>query len=222
MDYGRYFETLVIGGSAHDEGLTELPLTKTGKKTADNERIDLQAEYAKQMLFNKEHEHYLNFIPENYQVNIYNSDINYRGTLDIMGTGLDGRPVIADLKLTSDIESTFGPYQWGNPEAMDFLQQVLYSYLYESTFKIRPRNLLLVYDFSPKMGKKVLEIEVTDNSYEALFNRIESFEEAIKHYNEKGYTKYPSLKECEGCPFEEIKCDTPFTVDAVTFEKITV
>jgi hypothetical protein len=220
QDYGNYFETLVIGGCAHSEPLTELPLLKNGKKSAAHQRIDQQAEYAKAMLYDPEHPDYIGFQVEGTQIELHNKDINFRGTLDIIGTHRDGRPVMADLKLTGDVNATFGPYPWGEPERMDFLQQVLYSYLYEKSFGIRPMNLLLVYDFSAEMGKKVIELELEGSSYDDLFDRITDFEHAINHYNENGYTKYPSLKECEGCPFEEIGCDTPFTVDKV--EKVTI
>jgi hypothetical protein len=222
MDYGRYFETLVIGGSAHDEGLHELPLLKNGKKSAINIRIDEQAGYAISMLQDPECPDYMDLEMYETQVELSNKDMNIRGIADITGRLLDGRHALIDLKLTADVSSTYGAYSWGEPENMDFFQQVLYGYLYEQIYGVKPVNLLMVFDHSPNLGRKVIEIEVEDYSYDQMFDRIESFEEALLYYEENGFTKAPSKKECEDCPFVDIGCDVPFAPGKVDYIKINV
>jgi hypothetical protein len=219
MDYGRYFETLVIGGSARGDALHELPLTKTGKKTANQERIDEQARYALEMLHNKNHKDYLSIDVLDTQIKLYDKDINFEGVLDISGRYLDGRAVIADLKLTSDIDATYGPYPWGDLDRIDFIQMILYSYLYKKTYNESPEVLYLLFDFSPKMGKKVIDLTLDDYDIEDMMDRIESFEEALNHYSKNGFVKYPSLKECDKCPFDKIGCDQYFRTDDVKYIK---
>jgi hypothetical protein len=223
MNQGRYFETLVIGGSGHDDGLTELPLLKSGKKSAVNLRIDEQAEYCKSILYDPDHPDYLGIEVTGTQVKLRDDASNYEGIADIIGkTVRDSLPVLADLKLTADVNATFGPYPWGEPWNMDFLQQVLYSYLFQIEFGVKPLNLLIVFDSSPNMGKKIITLKEDDNTINKLFERIDSFEEALAHYEENGFTKYPSKKECEGCPFDEIGCDVPFTTDKVEHVDIEI
>jgi hypothetical protein len=222
MDYGRYFETLVIGGSGHDEGLKELPLLKSGKKSAVNLRIDEQAEYAKGMLFDPDHPDYLGFEVTGTQVKLRDDDANYEGIADIIGERFKVGPVLVDLKLAGDVNATFGPYPWGAPWDMDFLQQTLYSYLFQKQFGVIPENILIVFDFSANMGKKVITIKEDERTRDILFDRIDSFEEALKHYGNNGFTKFPSRKECEGCPFEDIGCDTPFTTDKVNYIDVEI
>jgi hypothetical protein len=159
MNYGRYFETLVIGGSGHDEGLKELPLLKSGKKTSVNLRIDEQAEYCKSILFDEDHPDFLGFKVTGTQVKLRDDESNYEGIADIIGEDLeDAMPVLVDLKLTADINATFGPYPWGSPHNIDYLQQVLYSYLFEVQHGVKPHNLLIIFDYSLNMGKKVITI----------------------------------------------------------------
>jgi hypothetical protein len=223
MNYGRYFETLVIGGSGHDAGLTELPLLKSGNKTAVNLRIDKQAEYCKEILFNPDHPDYLGFEVTGTQVKLRDDASNYEGIADIIGqTVKDSIPVLADLKLTGDVNATFGPYPWGAPWNMDFFQQELYSYLFEIVYGVKPKNILIVFDFSTNMGKKVFHLKEDDQTRSRLFDRIDTFDEALRHYKENGFTKYPSRKECEGCPFEEIGCDVPFTTDKVEYIDVEI
>ena len=220
MNYGTYFETLVIGSGAHGNSLTELPLLKSGKKSAVNLRIDQQAEYAKEMLFNPDHPDYLGFKVTETQAKLRDEDSNYEGIGDILGERPTGRPVLADLKLTADVNATFGPYPWGNLVYMDFLQQILYSYLFKTMYGERPENILIVFDHSANMGKKIITLKEDENTLNVLFDRIDSFEEALAHYGENGFTKFPSRKECEGCPFTDIGCDVPFTTDKVEYVEI--
>jgi len=140
---GMYFEQQVVGSSAHGMGVAQPKLLSNGNKAVAYQRIDDQAYFAKGVVFPL------------FEVNIKNvqETINTRyisrkkvipaiieleGTLDIIADMHDKelavgpRESIIDLKVTSDINSTYGEYAWGAPLKMDHTQAYFYSYLLQS------------------------------------------------------------------------------------------
>jgi len=150
---GSYFETLCIGSGAGGRKTEDLPrkrLTKVrdlenikrkehglpevkGDKTLDQQRIEQQA--ARFRILSAKHQ--ITILEENTQVRIRvpwhkNPDIHLSCEFDIFPTAImtkDGlKLTIIDLKLTADVNATYGEYCWGAPEYMDLIQAYMYHY----------------------------------------------------------------------------------------------
>ena len=130
---GRYFESALIGTS-RDGVVDDLPRDKrNGKKTIDHMRIDDQILVGRQVL---------KFY--HVEVNEHNVQAHLRmpfrghtleGHLDIFPTTvldtINGEllPAIVDVKLTEDVEGTWGNFCWGSPTHMDHTQALHYLHL---------------------------------------------------------------------------------------------
>lgn len=134
---GRYFESQCIGMS-RDGVVDDLPRDKrNGKKMADHMRIDDQV-----MVWRQVAKKYMITVDEtNVQVHLrmpYNQKYGLEGHLDIFPTTVldvtTGEELVSaiDLKLTDDVEGTWGNFSWGAPSHMDFTQGIHYSYLIQN------------------------------------------------------------------------------------------
>ncbi len=157
MTYGKFFESLAIGGTAHGGDLvldlkrkkvTKAQLRKNpnakGEKTVTQIRIEEQVE-----VFKKKAEKYgILYDDKNTQIKIYkrwheNPNVILCGELDIFPTiiklpDIDNENIkiskgtylaIIDLKMTGNIENDYGPFSWGNFKEIDKIQAQHYSYL---------------------------------------------------------------------------------------------
>ena len=149
---GLYFETKCIGAGAHGQAVYHLPRKAVseaqkrrakvlnqevlGEKKIDHIRIDMQVERFKEEVG----KYFINIIQGvNTQVTIRKwwdkeREIMLVGTMDIFPTTMtleDGETILCgiDLKLTQDINSTFGEYCWGAMQYMDVTQLLMYHYL---------------------------------------------------------------------------------------------
>jgi len=150
---GSFFETLCLGKGAGGKRVDDLPrknLSKAkilenqkrkasglpelkGEKTTDQERIEEQAR--RFVLLATKYQ--VTVTPDNTQVKMimpWHKDPSiYLGMeWDIFPTAImtnEGlKMAIIDLKLTADINSTYGDFCWGAPEQMDLNQSYMYSY----------------------------------------------------------------------------------------------
>lgn len=210
MDKGKYFEYYGLGGSAKDDIVTDLPRTFNGKKTAEHTRIDAQIERFKS-LTNPSSPEFLGHTITATQVKIRDEETERDGTIDFVTSDRDNDIWIDDLKLTNDLESTRTPYSWGHPwNELDMLQLIHYADLFEKETGIRPRTALWVFDYSPKMNIKVGEIVISDKARREKDYRFESAVEVVGLYEQHGWSKSPSEKECSMC---KLVCDKRFNAN---------
>lgn len=146
---GKFFESHVLGSTTHGDPVLDLPrkrlskkqeaLLKSqgkpliGEKKIDQIRLETQIERFK--IKAKQYETQI-ITGVNTHVNIYKhwsdryllvgeldwfpTPILYQGAL---------RLAIIDVKVTSNVETTFGNFCWGAPQYMDHLQADMYHYL---------------------------------------------------------------------------------------------
>lgn len=156
MLYGNYFETLAIGSGIEGKITTEddIPRKKNGAKKIDTERVEIQADRFKKLCRDKE----IIIDKGNTQVPLARkldskSNVVLKGVIDIFPTILQiqGKETLVaiDLKLTSDVNSTWGTYCWGKPEFLDHLQADTYMYL------IRNLDINLSKELNPKFEAEV-------------------------------------------------------------------
>lgn len=205
MTQGLYFEQQVIGASATDDRY-DMPLNKDGSKKVAHTRIDEQAEYCKKVLFDKDFDDYIgnvigcevDWVSFQHVVELDNKRI----VIDALGTCEEGW-VINDLKLTADVDNVFGGYTWGKVSNMDLFQQGFYQMVFEQTTKVPVvKNVLTVFDHSPRKGKKIFDLTLSEGARITIMDRIDNFEKAVDHYEKSGWVTYPSEDECQKCPLD--------------------
>ena len=214
MDKGSFFEYLCIGGGAKaDDNITELPLTKAGKKTADQERIEQQAEVFKE-LFNPESEHYLGWDIVDVQKRLENE--HFKGYYDIKAVNsTTGELAHIDLKLTAKIKG-YGDYDWSDVTKTDTIQLPLYKLT--DTDKI-DKLFYLVFDYSPEMNILFREVELTEDGEDIIREQLMNAYEIANLYEKNGWVTDPSLNECKDCP---LQCKDRFQTSKILKDKFVI
>lgn len=202
MDKGVFFETMCLGSGVHGKKLTTLPLLKSGKKSVSQLRIEDQI--AKFPLILKSHRMEIDekdvFLE--YQLP---SGIWLNGTLDFTSSIWDDKegPIpkaLIDLKLTGNINSTFGDFCWGTPFKMDHTQAAMYSVLYKLIYGVDIPFYYLVFDYKPIPEYKIIKKVVGLMEREALKTSITATVEKINFHNDRGWFTNPSSDNCKDCP----------------------
>ena len=229
MMLGKLFEHKALGIPGRSPSVPRNQ--KTGKETEPHKRTLLQAEKFKYDA--KELEIFIS--PEfNTQVTVLkrwekDNRIILKGVFDLFPTvfktpeGLELN--IIDLKLTGNIKSTFGPFSWGNPMAIDHIQGVLYWYLvqdidFELNDKFNSGNYLrdimtddvleaireraysfryMIYDFSPQMNSQIMKVEISPDRIYQMHESIRKTVEMLEEYNRLKWPTYPH-NSCKDCP----------------------
>lgn len=150
MMCGKFFESMTLGGTTGGNLVTDLPrktvskkrenelrskgLPIIGEKRIDQERIEIQIERFK-IRAQQLGAHIATGINTHVQIFKHWDGKKYLivGELDLFPTAIQyngtNRLAIVDVKLTSNVETTFGDFCWGTPQFMDHLQADMYHYL---------------------------------------------------------------------------------------------
>jgi hypothetical protein len=200
---GSYFEYLVLGsGAVAGAEAKDMARLKNGSKSAEQLRIEEQAERVKGMLFDSNHPEFLGFTSILPQVELKSG--NKKGTLDFAARDSGDDYWFIDLKLTADLSSDRTKYGWGNSwDEMDLIQMAHYQDLYFEVYNIRPRVGILVVDYSTKKRAEFGEIVISEDKIGEKNFRFSKAEEVVNLYNKNGWVKTPNVKECASCP---LKC----------------
>ena len=197
---GVFFESLAIGGGAKDQLVLDLPRLRNGNKSANQIRLEEQADKFSR-LFNPIHEEFLGFTIVKTQLYLEHEDRG--GTLDFLAIDQDNNPCLFDLKSTGNLKRGW----WQDIDEVDKLQQYHYHDLYLKTFAIpkgkRLRNLLAIFDYSPQKNVLILELDVTPELLADMDERFKVGKEVVERYNSSSWSVDPSEKECSTCP---LKC----------------
>jgi len=242
---GNYFEYLVLGRN-RDGGATidmkRKKLTKDqikenlrreaeskqlllGEKSVKQERIELQAKMFPQLCS----KYQVNIIKEvNTQIFVkkkIRDNLFLELTMDVFPTTIltsQGiRLAIMDTKLSGDINSTFGDYQWGDPSRIDYIQAMTYTYgVRDIDFNLNPhlegiltpsilkmiqdRDFVFVYWIfdtnANKLGHKFVPFYPSITHETSLLEKIRRTEQAIIEMANNGWKKEPKYKLCKKCP----------------------
>lgn len=249
MTKGKFFETLVLGKGKEGEVVTDLPrkiISETqkkkgieiGEKKIDQVRIEYQAEKAKELA--KTYFIHINSI--NTQIKIYKQwkekNVILVGNIDLFSTVLfDFKKTtpdlaIIDLKLTADLENTWGAYCYGNPHELDMIQGKMYHYLvrdidlnlnhiynpfnrlkevfHEGVQNIAKNGtlwfLLWVFDYKKdieNLDNKFISYKWTQDREQELHEDIRKVVEFVKRYNDIGWYCNPTYLLCKKCPLKD-------------------
>lgn len=208
MEWGNYFETLVIGSSIGGRvfDFTDDPMHVKMYKSEFRARVEAQA---------KDCRRYLRalggkIIPQEYiQAEVADASgqmIPVEGTLDVRCLLKDStRRMVIDLKFTGDTENDFGKFAWGSPERMDLSQIKHYGMLDQIKYGGEyPETQYWVFDKGKDLKQKLINCEVTE------FALIDHIDRLSRVYNEimecivmDDWPPKNTFANCRNCP---VKC----------------
>ena len=232
---GIYFESLCIGGGYDGQVVSDLPRKKNGDKTLDQDRIDMQ-HLRWEAICQKMG---IAVMPGlNTQTKVYkrfNEDIILEANMDLFPVVMQVKDEslysIIDLKLTADLLSTFGMFNWNNASAMDHIQAYMYSECAtdidlalnkemgndiedrlracgwsEGIAGLTPKFHYFVFDYSPRMNTKVIPVNYTPFARKELHQSVLRTADLVRrHNNNETWTVcVPSKDNCSYCG-----CDCP-------------
>lgn len=227
MKHGVYFETKLLGKNIREEEVSP-ELTKSGKPTADQIRIDTQVEIAHELF-------------DGRGVEIKEDNVQVKGRKQLIMPGLDFNVfltqtadlitpfiyrdilydmVVIDTKLTGNIGTTYGEFAWGNFKYMDKTQAYIAAYVHNMPF------FYIVFDYpATKMTYRIFKVNTLEEHRQLshdnpLYNEIairhlEMKEAArktatiIDYHNTIGWETNPNTSLCVDCPLSEI-CEDSF------------
>ena len=208
-------------------------ILKKGEKKISQTRIDEQIS-----IFHREClERNISIRPDNTQTKIYkklSNGILISGILDIfpvhMTINNEDKLFIIDLKLTGDINNTYGKYCWGAQdmkERMDHIQADMYNELVlDIDYSINPHlktclsdkdkealknhdytfvYWLFDYEFKNDLLNNRFIISHYDEQKQAeLYEVIRKTNSLIEYYDKEGWPAIPNYEKCKDCPLD---CD---------------
>ena len=248
MECGNYFETQCIGSGASGQRTDDLPrklLTKTqetenrvlgrqgkalvkGNKRSDHLRIDEQILRFKslcskyQVMITDTNTQIPIIIPWEkdekilltMQLDIFPTPIFYKRKLSV---------AIIDLKLTADLNSSYGEYCYATPEHLDLIQGKMYHYGVRNINRdlnphlsnvltpevenmIKHEGLFFLWIFNYKkttLEDKFIEV-IWDKTKEAeLHESIRKTVSVIEMFEAQAWPVQPSYNRCKHCPIKE-------------------
>jgi hypothetical protein len=220
---GLYFESHILGSSAYDGPILELPRVKGGRKGIDQIRIDAQIH-----AFPKLAEKYgVEIVKEgpgkNTQVrnkvrwdggeSFEDVEVFITMTYDLVSpfiyAGADYPAAIIDFKLTGDLKGKFGEFAWLNPNDVDHISMLIYSFssglptfywVFDYTKQLRndifPVNTNIHHPDIKKANEAKIRLKEMDQSIRSCITDILT-------YNEIGWHTEPSLENCKKCPIHD-------------------
>lgn len=238
---GIYFESCVAGGGKGQQ-VKDLPrlklslsrykemvkqgLTPMGERCTDHKRIDEQVLRTKMIFDNKG---VIIIEGKNTQQTVYarwNDEWLIAATPDIFPTQMtwDGEDIICtlELKLTANINSTWGKFSWGNSDDLDITQALLGLYICGSEIDpvLNPQIIEILggktyipnfrfFYYVADYKKKDIDskfIEVKRHKHGSSVDRFRELEQSIRRcialleaYEANGWQKMPKYKRCKDC-----------------------
>lgn len=204
MTLGHYFETHCIGGGAHGQKVEELPKQKNGSPYIDEKRVNAQIE-AFRAMFQTDSPYFCGYYIQ--EVQEFLETRLCRGVIDFMIQDKKANDFISDLKLTKDLDNDFGDFQWKDQERIDFTQQVFYSLLYEKVHGVSLPLKVFVFEYGPKLRKKVFNVDINPSTRRDVVARIGAALDTIDYWYEKGFPCRADPETCDSqlCDKEAIR-----------------
>lgn len=199
--WGVYFETLVIGSGM---GGATIELTDKELKSVFYGRVVRQAKVARDWLMKK-------FGGEivGRQVTVYGSitidgvTIPLEGNIDVEYL-LNLITIIIDLKLTGDLDNTYGKYCWGEPDKIDTGQLVMYGELIYQRDGVYPPTHYYVADNSGDEKSEILNIINSDEYKHQYWQRVKNAFIGISRSLKFGWDNKASYNTCVSCPIKHL------------------
>jgi hypothetical protein len=248
---GSFFETLCLGRGAGNRIVDDLPRKKlTAAKVLENKKRELaglpilKGDKTTDQIRIEEQATRFNILAAKYQITVAientqvrvvvpwdkNPDVYLSAEFDIFPTAIitnEGlKFALIDLKLTADINVTFGEYCWGAPEYLDPIQALMYHYIVREVIKYphlnphikdlltKPAVELIKKDgiefyywvFNYKktiLEDKLIKVKWDKTREYELHESINKTISTIDKYESLGWPTNPNYHRCKDCPVFE-------------------
>jgi hypothetical protein len=217
MFRGIYFEYVLLGNLPRSGKVPVYPVGKRGKHEIHKSRIDKQIKNFPKIM-KKEGIEIIGGVQEIEWK--YSPAITLTLTLDSIAL-YKGKLYVADLKLTQDINSTFGDICWGSYDQMDKLQAHLYAYVMSQVMGEEVGFIYMVFDYK-KSAQEYLIVEetLTKAKKNEMFDRIAKAEQKINWMRQTQFRPRAYEKTCKNCSIQD--CVARFKPEAVPVEEAFV
>jgi hypothetical protein len=211
MVNGSFFETICLGSGAKGQVINDLPRLKSGAKSADQLRIEAQAQRFLRMV-DPEDPLFLGWNIVDRQVYIESPE--YDGTIDFV-VERDGELAVVDLKLTADLGNPNG--WWGDIGSMDHIQLAFYKYLYKRKYGVDVETYYWIFDYSTQERCKIVKINISEESMRDYLERFLQVSETLLELNDLlELPRTPNYHECNRC---RLSCNVRAITPDVKFEE---
>lgn len=212
MTRGNYFETLLMGATDTGE-VVQMERLDSGAKSQAQIRVESQAAKMKSVIKN---EFEMNFHTARPHVWVALTDYEdekgkriyqLRARLDMVTSMKIGDKVlpnvIVDFKITDSIQTNFGDFAWGFPQAMDHTQAFLYSWAWFMKYNEWIPFWYIVLDLSPKMEYKMVGGQVGPSEISELKQSIRATIAQVEYnFAAENWERTPSYDNCNRCPLQ--------------------
>lgn len=209
MTKGMFFEYITLGNPNKDGNvINDLPRKRGGEKTIDQIRIEQQAKRFKDEVLPL---YDIQIVGKGETFSIEHEGVTLTITVDLYGAIRYNEllyPLIGDLKLTKDMNESFGDFSWGFPQNMDHTQAILYTWVFtkameesKENFDRDPLFIYFVFDYKPVPEYKLVHVAPERLRYAELKQLISDVTAKIIYYEQTSWPYKPNYVECAKCPF---------------------
>jgi hypothetical protein len=219
MKRGIYFETMLLGKNARDEEVSPEVTASKGLPTAEQKRIDQQIINAKNVFEDRGIKFGINDVQVKGRKQLVMPELDFDIHLTQLADIISPiryrdemfEKAVIDIKLTSNLTSTFGDFGWGAFEWMDKNQAYVGSYVHNLPF------FYLVFDYpANNMGYRLFKVN-TLQSYKGLSHEHPIYNEVLTRYHEMkettrktaAFIDYHNSTEWEARPHVSLCVDCP-------------
>lgn len=195
---GNWYEQQVIGIS---RGGKTTELTTTERKSAKGRYAASQAKLTKEWLRSLPGK--IRGVQQELKAEFWHNGtlVKIIGNLDIDFAYDNGTPLVIDLKLTGDRDTTFGYFKWGDIENMDITQMKQYKLLSWLNYGIEPETKYHVIDVSTKMKVGLFNIIISDQTMEEYKDLLaEVYKEIAESFMLNVFEPKNTYDNCSICP----------------------
>lgn len=198
MIKGQYFEYAIFKTKNREGEIPKIPRLRKGKKSTAHVRIEDQAIK------------FFEVCDEN-QIKFYGTDRTFHtdlfgfetfGTWD--GYGLyKGKPVVIDIKLTQNVDNSFGDFCWGDIDSMDKIQADMYMTAGRKIDQVPYNFLYMVFDYKKNPGYVLHYVEYDQNTAVRVQERLQETESKLLLAESEGWPAVSLQNECNDCCFSD-------------------
>lgn len=225
MEKGVFFETLCIGSGMGGKQVDDLPRKINGERTLDQVRIEEQ-----HLRFEQIKRKYKMHVISGYNTQLrafkqWNTDVILQCDFDIFPTAITTSKrdiyAIIDLKLTKDIHQDYSMFSWNSAASIDPIQAYMNmeiatgldpvlnadimksipSMVTSSMLQLTPTFFFMIFDYSPKMNVKMIEVPYTPDRRRDLNETIRKVVQKMTYHQDIDAWKtfIPSYENCSKC-----------------------
>lgn len=199
MLYGQYFEWMCLGTRTRNGKVPFIPKLKKGGKPVAQLRIEEQVKVFHDLIRKRNIRILATDVTSEAEFTLPNGrKVVLFGTQDIL-VEEKGKLGIIDLKLSADINSSYGVYAWGNEDKINKIQPSFYKYIRKTITGIKHFFEFWVFDYKPEPEHLIHPAETTWEDVYEMTNEIQNAIIKLEAFEREGYPAIGDPDECKNC-----------------------